>query len=99
MAGRERRSYDSPTLGDIKAPIEKLDLPDQVRLLEYLTPKIASAVLTASRCEPEMDADTAWRRYRSLGQRLAATSVSGAPSLTDSVSQMRRCSPLTPVSG
>ena len=35
-------------------------------------------------------ADAAWRRYRSLGERLAATSVCGAPSLTDQVSQMRR---------
>jgi len=35
-------------------------------------------------------ADAAWRRYRSLGQRLAATSVSGAASITEAVSQMRR---------
>ena len=78
------------TLGEIKASIEELDLPDQVRLLEYLTPKIASALLASPRGETQEDADAAWLRYRSLGQRLAATSVGGAPSLTDAVSQMRR---------
>jgi hypothetical protein len=79
----------STTLGEIKASIEKLDLGDQVRLLEYLTPRIASAVL-ASPGGTGGDADAAWRRYRSLGERLAATSVSGAASLTNAVSDMRR---------
>lgn len=78
------------TLNEIKESVEKLDLPDQVRLLEYLTPKIASAVLTSPRTTSQTEADSAWRRYRSLGERLAATSVRGAPSLTDTVSQMRR---------
>jgi len=74
----------------MKASIEKLDLPDQVRLLEYLTPKIASALLASPRSGTQEDADSAWRRYRVLGERLGATSVGGAPSLTDAVSQMRR---------
>lgn len=80
----------APTLGEIKASVEKLDIPDQVRLLEYLTPRIASAVLASSLSDPQADPESAWRRYRSLGHRLAATSVGAAPSLTDSVSQMRR---------
>lgn len=78
------------TLNEIKESVEKLDLPDQVRLLEYLTPKIASAVLTSARTTSQTEADSAWRRYRSVGERLAATSVHGAPSLADTVSQMRR---------
>lgn len=77
------------TLGEIKASVEKLDLPDQVRLLEYLTPKIAGAVL-ATRSNSEADIQEAWRRYRSAGERLGAASANGAPSLTDTVSQMRR---------
>jgi len=78
------------TLSEIKESVERLDLTDQVRLLEYLTPKIASAVLASPRSASQTDADSAWRQYRSLGQRLAATSVVGAASLTDAVSQMRR---------
>lgn len=78
------------TLGEIKASVEKLDLPDQVRLLEYLTPRIASAVLASAPNASMVDAQDTWRRYRSLGERLAATSVSGAPSVTEAVSQTRR---------
>ena len=78
------------TLGEIKASVEKLDLLDQIRLLEYLTSKIASAVLTSPSHKPEADANAAWLRYRALGKRLAATSVSGASSLTEAVSEMRR---------
>ena len=79
-----------PTLGEIKASVEKLDLPDQVRRLEHLTPRIASAVLASSLSGARADPESAWHRYRSLGQRLAATSAGGAHSLTDSVSRMRR---------
>ena len=77
-------------LGEIKASVEKLDLPDQVRLLEYLTPRIAGAVLASAPNASAVDAEDAWRRYRSLGERLAATSIGGAPSVTEAVSQMRR---------
>jgi hypothetical protein len=76
------------TLSEIQASIEQLDLQDQVRLLQYLAPKIASAILTAQ--PSENDSDAAWRHFRAVGERLAATSRPGAPSLTDAVSQMRR---------
>jgi hypothetical protein len=81
------------TLSEIKAAVETLDLPDQVRLLEYLTPKVARAVLAAPHAHSRNDdlyGDVALRHYRSLGERLAATSTRGAPSLTDAVSEMRR---------
>jgi hypothetical protein len=80
----------STALREIKASVEKLDLADQVRLLEYLTPRIASAVLASPGEAPNAEAEAAWRRYRATGQRLAATSVSAAGSLTDAVSDMRR---------
>ena len=67
--------------------MEQLDLADQVRLLEYLTPRIAGAVL-ASR--GACDAEDAWRRFRDVGRRLAATSAPGGATLTDAVSHMRR---------
>lgn len=84
------QAMSAKTLGEIQASIERLDLADQVRLLEYLTPKIASAVLAPSSGVDPRDRDAAWRRFRAVGERLAATSLPGAPSLTDSVSRMRR---------
>ncbi len=36
------------------------------------------------------DAASAWREFRAVGERLAATSVASAPSLTGAVSQLRR---------
>jgi len=40
------------TLREIQASVEKLDLLDQVTVLEYLTPKIASAVLASPSSTP-----------------------------------------------
>jgi len=78
------------TLGEIEASIAELDLRDQVRLLQYLAPRIAGAVLSSRGAPSAEDAAEAWRRYREVGNDLAATSVVGAPSLTDAVSDMRR---------
>ncbi len=74
------------SLEDIETSIESLDLQDQVRLLEFLAQKIANAVLKPA----AGDADQAWRLYRAVGERLAATSIAGSASLTDAVSQSRR---------
>lgn len=81
---------DAKSLREIEASIEELNLPDQVRLLQYLTPRIAGAVLRSEANSSASDANGAWLRFRALGERLAATSVAGAPSLTDAVSQLRR---------
>jgi len=79
------------TLGELKASIENLELVDQVRLLEYLAPKIAGAVLASrDKGASAEHAQRAIEQYRSLGKQLAATSLPGAPSLTEAVSQMRR---------
>jgi hypothetical protein len=80
----------SKTLSEIEASIAELGLADQVRLLQYLTPRIAGAVLKPNEANRPLDADSAWQRLSDLGDRLAATSVPGAPSLTDAVSQQRR---------
>jgi len=73
----------------IQASIEQLGLEDRVRLLQFLAPKIADAI-SARPPVPSADAAQAWRHFNELGNRLAATSVPGAPSLTEAVSQMRR---------
>jgi hypothetical protein len=78
------------TLDDIEASIEHLDLQDQIRLLQYLTPKIAEAVLISKPKSGMSDAQGAWRRYRALGDRLSDTSTAEAANLTNAVSQLRR---------
>lgn len=78
------------TLGELEASIAQLNLQDQVRLLQYLTPRIACAVLARGSNAPGNEAGEPWQRFRTLGGQLAATSVPGAASLTDAVSQMRR---------
>lgn len=79
------------TLREVEASVEQLELRDQVRLLEYLAPRIARAVLSGPPgADVRADAHAAWQRLREMGERLAATSVPGAPSLTEAVSRMRR---------
>jgi hypothetical protein len=77
-------------LGEIEASIAELGLPDQVRLLQYLAPRIAGAVLNSSAVDPNPAPNGALQQFRALGQRLAATSVPGAPSLTEAISRQRR---------
>ena len=79
------------TLRELKASIENLELVDQVRLFEYLAPKIAGAVLASrDKGASAEHAQQAIPQYRSAGEQLAATSAPGAPSLTEAISQMRR---------
>lgn len=79
------------TLHEIEARIEELDLPDQVRLLQYLAPKIAQAVLApAPPAAASPDAHDALNHFRAIGNRLKATSAPGVPSLTQAVSEQRR---------
>jgi len=75
------------TLSEIEASIAELDLSDQVRLLQYLTPRIAGAVLK-SQSSPQ--ADDPWLELQAIGDKLARTSLPDAPSLTEVVSQSRR---------
>jgi len=76
----------------IEAEIAGLNLEDQVRLLQFLAPRIAGAILPESSISTDLASAPAdaWRSYRALGERLAATSVPGAASLTDAVSKQRR---------
>ena len=62
----------------------------RLKELSAIQADIASAVLASPRNTSAGNAQDAWRQYRSLGERLAATSVPGAPSVTEAVSQMRR---------
>jgi hypothetical protein len=78
----------SSKLQDIEAMVGQLDLTDQVRLLEYLAPKIAGNVL--QRTANPLNPDAAWHRFREVGHRLAHSSHDGTDSLTESISKARR---------
>jgi hypothetical protein len=78
------------TVGEIEQSIAELGLPDQVRLLQYLAPGIAGAVLNSAAVNLKPAANGALQQFRAAGERLAATSVPGAPSLTEAISQQRR---------
>jgi hypothetical protein len=72
----------------IESLVDQLGVDDQVRLMQYLAPRIAGAIPQPS--ESALPAAEAWRRFREVGEKLAATSVTGADSLTQAVSEMRR---------
>lgn len=76
------------TLTDIERLVDQLDVRDQVRLLQFLAPRIAGGVLSAAALAPDVDA--AWRQFREVGARLAKGSSGGGGSLTQAVSDMRR---------
>lgn len=80
-------AMSAKTVSEIEASIAQLDLSDQLRVLQFLTPKIAGAVLNARPSPPAADP---WRQFQAVGAQLAATSLPGAASLTTAVSQMRR---------
>lgn len=75
------------TLREVEAMVDALDPTDQIRLLTYLAPRIAMGVLGPK--QETMDAATAWREFRAVGERLASLSGKGE-SITQAVSNMRR---------
>jgi hypothetical protein len=74
------------SLKELEAMVDSLGPTDQVRLLQYLIPRLADAVL-AGEANPA-DAARAWQEFRRVGERLAATS--NGESLTQAISDMRR---------
>jgi hypothetical protein len=74
------------SLQEVEALVDALAPSDQVRLLQYLVPRLADAVLAGE--SGHADAAVAWSEFRSVGQRLAATS--NGESLTQAISDMRR---------
>ncbi|MBI5762899.1 MAG: hypothetical protein HZA51_05160 [Planctomycetes bacterium] len=66
--------------------VDALEPTDQVRLLQYLVPRLAQAVLAGE--SNHIDAGGAWQEFRQVGERLAATS--NGESITQTISDMRR---------
>jgi hypothetical protein len=74
------------SLKEVEAMVDALAATDQVRLLEYLVPRVADALLAG---EPDRaGADRAWREFRRVGERLAA--APNGQSITQAISDMRR---------
>jgi len=74
------------SLKEVEAMVDALPARDQARLLEYLAPRVADAAL-ASRLD-RAGADGAWREFRRVGERLAASS--NGKSITQAITDMRR---------
>jgi hypothetical protein len=74
-------------LSDIEALVEQLDVRDQVRLLEFLAPRIAGNVLSSENCLA--NDEQAWQHFRDVGSKLVARS-SGGRSMSEAISHMRR---------
>lgn len=74
------------SLKDLEAIVDSLNPEDRLRLLQYLVPRLGDVPAGS---EPSHNhAARAWQEFRSVGERLAATS--NGVSLTQAVSDMRR---------
>jgi hypothetical protein len=80
------------TLETVQRLIDQLTPLEQVRLPEYLTPRIVRAVATR---QPMTDAagatqSEAWQRFFQIGDALAVSDKPGIPTFTETVQMMRR---------
>ena len=73
----------------LKELIQKTYQGEEVVITQDQKP-VAELRSLAAVDSPSTDSQRAWLEFQNLGKELAATSVEGAPSLTDAVSQARR---------
>ena len=80
------------TLTQAQRLIDRLTPLDQVRLLTYLTSRIARLVEAMPPAPPPSVAGNAaaWQEFFRLGDALAATDTPEAPTLTATILTMRR---------
>ncbi len=80
------------TLETVQHLIDKLTPLEQVRLLEYLPPRIVSAVAIRQPVTVSNSAilAEAWQAFFRIGDALAASDQPEMPTLTQSVQMMRR---------
>jgi hypothetical protein len=91
MKNREA-NMTTTTLESVQGLIDKLTPLEQVRLLEYLTPRIIRAVATRlpAKTVPSSTANEAWQTFFRIGDALAASDRPEMPTLTQTVQMMRR---------
>jgi hypothetical protein len=80
------------TLEEVQCLVDRLSPLDQVRLLEYLVPRLARAVAAAQAAEPApSDANSeAWQRLFRIGDQIADSAKPGPQTLTQALISMRR---------
>ena len=79
-------------LTEVQRLVDRLTPLDQVRLLEYLTPRIARVVIGMQRTpvtQVSSQAD-AWQAFFRIGDALAEDDQPDTPTLTQTVMMMRR---------
>ena len=80
------------TLEQVQQLVDRLTPLEQVRLLEYLTPRIMQAIADVqpdqSTLKPEFS--VAWQEFFRAGEELAATDKPDLATLTTAVIELRR---------
>jgi hypothetical protein len=80
------------TLDEAQRLVDQLTPHEQVRLLAYLTGRLAQVVMTMQPPPPRAPSETAdpWETFFQLGEALAAADTSEGETLTAAVLAMRR---------
>lgn len=80
------------TLDQIQHLVDALSPLEQVRLLEYLTPRIAHIVVSMHKPTPTGTTMTgeAWSKFLRVGDAIAASDTPESETLTATVLQMRQ---------
>jgi hypothetical protein len=72
--------------------VDQLNIRDQARLLEYLTPRVVDMVVMIKQAEA-IEGDSlpqAWQELFRIGDSIAASQVSDQETLTETVVSVRR---------
>lgn len=80
------------TYSQVQQLVDQLSPLEQVRLLEYLTPRIRSAVaaMQPSITAPDETMSDGWDALFRIGDKIASLPTLGSESMTQSVATMRR---------
>jgi hypothetical protein len=78
------------TLDQVQRLVDDLTPLDQVRLLAYLTPRIAQTVAAMYPSTSTLDQATAWGEFFRIGDALTTGDKPEAETLTSAVVTMRR---------
>ncbi|MCI0396100.1 MAG: hypothetical protein L0332_26135 [Chloroflexi bacterium] len=80
------------TLEQVRRLVDQLSLPDQARLLEYLTPRVVRTVVSGQQAEAVGKAalPEAWAELFRIGDAIAALDTPQTETLTSAVTSARR---------
>jgi hypothetical protein len=78
------------TLAEVQRLVDELSPLEQVRLLEYLAPRIGRAVASMAALESGSEQAATWAQFFRIGDRLASGDRPGSETLTAALLAMRR---------